>query len=162
MNPYMRTLVELSPRASDSFAVRAQLVGSVTLLELKASRNRRMRSSRFVDGVILQAAQHGQVEVFYGRYGDAVGYVVWATLCEETEARLLRTGVLDFHVSEWNENGTLWVLAICAHGGHFRLICKELIKRIDPSRTEIRYGYRRGDLAVFREASLAAIARRFQ
>jgi len=58
---------------------------------------------------VLPAYRHRCIRIFYDMDHVPVGFITWAWLSEETEARLLRTMDPWIHLSEWNEGNSLWV-----------------------------------------------------
>lgn len=58
---------------------------------------------------VIPAASHGKLAFFLGFDRVPVGFVTWAHLSEETEARLLESLDPWLHLSEWNEGSSLWI-----------------------------------------------------
>lgn len=58
---------------------------------------------------ILPAHRHRCIRIFYDMDHVPVGFITWARLSQETEARLLSTMDPWIHLSEWNEGSSLWV-----------------------------------------------------
>lgn len=58
---------------------------------------------------IVPASRHGKLAFFLNFDRVPVGFITWAHLSEETEARLLSTLDSWLHISEWNEGPELWV-----------------------------------------------------
>ncbi len=58
---------------------------------------------------VLPAYRHGKIRFFYQYDQIPVGFVTWAHLSPETEARII--GTLDpwLHISEWNEGKSFWL-----------------------------------------------------
>ena len=60
-----------------------------------------------------QAIEHQQIIVFFDCYSNAVGYITWALLEEETENRYLNDDRFTLHPSEWNEGERAWIIDAC-------------------------------------------------
>lgn len=51
-----------------------------------------------------------QIHLFQDVSGKDVGYITWARLAPDTEARLVGDPDVLFHVTEWNEGDRLWIM----------------------------------------------------
>jgi len=51
-----------------------------------------------------------QIHLFQDVSGKDIGYMTWARLAPDTEARLLDDPDVLFHVTEWNEGEHLWIM----------------------------------------------------
>jgi cytolysin-activating lysine-acyltransferase len=51
-----------------------------------------------------------QIHIFQDVSGTDVGYMTWASIASDTEARLLKDPEVLFHVTEWNEGDRLWIM----------------------------------------------------
>lgn len=52
---------------------------------------------------IKYSVQSGNYYIFRNKLEQPVGYAIWAKVCRETLARLVRTGVYPQYYYEWNE-----------------------------------------------------------
>jgi hemolysin-activating ACP:hemolysin acyltransferase len=90
----------------DSF--RQRIVGAVSIMLLEDemwSGDLRI----FLLKEIIPSIQHGKFALFTNFDGVPVGFITWAHLGPETEARVISTLNPELHVSEWNEGSSLWV-----------------------------------------------------
>ncbi len=87
---------------------RYQTVGQIATI-LSASPYFKADIGKLVVEEILPAYRHGCVRIFYDMDHVPVGFITWAWLSEETEARLLRDMDPWLHLSEWNEGKSLWI-----------------------------------------------------
>ena len=80
------------------------------------------RQIRYFQTIVFPAIAHNQIELFYNEDTNAVGAVVWATLAADVEKRVIKTGRIDLHISEWNEGDSLWIVDLVAPFGHLPYI----------------------------------------
>ena len=59
---------------------------------------------------LLPAARLRQLHIFTGPEGQVLGYITWALLSAEVEARWMNQTSGSWHLSEWNEGDRLWIV----------------------------------------------------
>lgn len=76
---------------------------------------------------IEPAVLHDQIHFFF-RDEDRrpIGYVTWACLAPDTEQRLLHDPEVLFHISEWNEGESLWLMDMVLIAGDVRSCIREM------------------------------------
>lgn len=62
---------------------------------------------------IVPAIDHDQIVFFFDKTSAPLGYVSWAYLAPDSEARLLHDSDFLLHASEWNEGGNAWIIDFC-------------------------------------------------
>jgi hemolysin-activating ACP:hemolysin acyltransferase len=87
---------------------RQRAVGAAALL-LATDSDWKGDLAKFLIEEIVPASRHGKLAFFLNFDRVPVGFITWAHLSEETEARLLSTLDSWLHISEWNEGPELWV-----------------------------------------------------
>lgn len=87
---------------------RQRAVGAVALM-LAGDAAWRGDMGKLLADEIVPAYRHGKLAFFLGYDRVPMGFVTWAHLSEETEARLLSTLDPWLHISEWNEGPSLWI-----------------------------------------------------
>ena len=71
---------------------------------------------------IMPAVAMDQVKIIYDQKRHRpVGYVTWAFVAPDVEQRLLQDRDAPLHLSEWNEDGNLWIMNLVAPG-----YCREI------------------------------------
>ncbi|MBJ7308926.1 toxin-activating lysine-acyltransferase [Rugamonas sp. CCM 8940] len=63
------------------------------------------------------AIRHRQIIFAFDAFGAPAGFVIWATLAEDVERRLLDDPSSTLHESEWNEGDRLWILSFVSPFG---------------------------------------------
>lgn len=62
---------------------------------------------------LMPAIQHKQIMLFFDSFDNPIGYVTWANLAADVEARLLKDPHFILHESEWDEGGKTWIIDCC-------------------------------------------------
>lgn len=120
---------------------RQRVVGAVSLI-LAEDKSWRGDMKQLLMDEIIPAASHGKLAFFLSFDRVPVGFVTWAHLSEETEARILETLDPWLHLSEWNEGPAAWVR--CLHLPEafrregLRLCLSELFPNVAAVRTLVR------------------------
>lgn len=71
-----------------------------------------------------------QVCIFYNANGVVpLGYITWAYLADDVQARWINDPEATLHESEWNEEGVLWIMDFLAIPG----ACEDIIEYINKS-----------------------------
>jgi cytolysin-activating lysine-acyltransferase len=87
---------------------RYQLIGLVSTI-LSSSPYFSVDINKLIVDEILPAYRHQCIRIFYDMDHVPVGFITWAWLSEEAEARLLSSMDSWIHLSEWVEGNSLWV-----------------------------------------------------
>jgi hemolysin-activating ACP:hemolysin acyltransferase len=94
---------------------------------------------RLIVDEVVPAYRHGCLKIFFDMDQVPVGFVTWAWLSAETEARLLQTMDPWIHLSEWTEGSTLWIRCFLTPPQQriraMSLCMRELFPRVDRART---------------------------
>jgi hemolysin-activating ACP:hemolysin acyltransferase len=89
-------------------AARQRIIGAVSLL-LMDDPSLRSQLGILLYQEILPSIRHGQFCFFTNFDGLPVGFITWAYLSANTEARILSEMNPELHISEWNEGASLWI-----------------------------------------------------
>lgn len=98
---------------------RAAQIGFACLIMLRCQRYSRLHIM-LLKFWVVPAIEHRQIKFFFRRDGTPVGYVIWAHLAPDCEARFLSDPGFVMHPSEWNEGGKTWVVDFCFPVGGVR------------------------------------------
>jgi hemolysin-activating ACP:hemolysin acyltransferase len=110
---------------------------------LCCSRAHRALPITYLEDVIEPAIRNRQCAIFQNSQNEVVGFAVWAKISEETYARLVKTGNIVLHHSEWNEGNIYWLVDFIALSGYAKsLLTIDSLALID-SPDEILYTRRR-------------------
>jgi hemolysin-activating ACP:hemolysin acyltransferase len=122
----------------------SQLVGQVALLMGRMPTH----SNNSVLGlltIVLYAIRHKMIKIYYDCDGTVVGYVMWALLAEDVEQRIIDTGQILLHESEWNEGNNLWVIDLLVPYGHIKYVLRDLRDGPFSRYDKVQYLRRKGD-----------------
>ncbi|MDY6902766.1 MAG: toxin-activating lysine-acyltransferase [Cyanobacteriota bacterium] len=101
---------------------RLQLIGSITHLMMSSKLHSQYQISditeRFIPSLI-----HDQFR-YYEINGNPIGFVNWAWLSDEAEAKY--STEYELQLPEWSDGDNLWFLEFIAPFGHANLIIKDL------------------------------------
>ena len=75
---------------------------------------------------IAPAIRTGQIKIYYAPDGTPVGYVTWAWLSDEAEARLINDPKVLLYPSEWTDGEALWILGFMALPGIERMLMSHI------------------------------------
>lgn len=75
---------------------------------------------------VMAAVYHEKIRVFYNRYGVPVGLVIWAFPSQSVQDVLLNEPNYVLHESEWDENGSLYIVDFIYLPGYLFSILNEL------------------------------------
>ena len=103
--------------------------------------------------LLIPAIKHDFIKFYFNCDGVVVGYVIWAFLAIETEQRIIRTGSLQLHPSEWNEGESLWILDFIARPGHAKYILAHLRDDLFHDPESLRYFRCRNKQLIIKEVS---------
>lgn len=101
--------------------------GAVALLLAKSKQYRKLPFaclSVWIEPALLS----NQLAIFY-RWNDGkpIGYMTWAFLAPDVEQRWKNDPKVLLHDSEWNEDGTLWIMDFLALPGY----CEDIVEFVD-------------------------------
>lgn len=100
---------------------------------------------------IAPAIDHKQILFFFDKNDSPVGYVTWANLAPDSEARLLKDPNFLLHASEWNEGGKTWIIDFCFPSGHTAEAIKSLKKHFQSLGIDrVFWGRRNSDNSIRR------------
>lgn len=106
-----------------------QVVGGVTALLVKANLSDRLNVSYF-RSIVRPAFLHQKIKCYFDASGAVAAYVVWCSLTEEVDRRLITTFKPSLHISEWNEGEQLWIIDLVAPFGHLKYVLKDLSENV--------------------------------
>lgn len=78
-----------------------------------------------------EAINQNQFKILFDHLDNPLGYMTWAYLRDDTQARFINDPQFILHNSEWNEGGTLCILDLCCKPGSAQL-CLEHLKKSSP------------------------------
>ena len=120
--------------------------------ELLASDQRgSLLTVQHLERVVRPAADHGQLHVFYGVDGEAVAYVAWAFIGQETERRAIIERAFVPDRSEWLEGESLWIVDLVARRGRLKHVMRELRDKVFADEPRVRYIRRRAATSIAKE-----------
>jgi hemolysin-activating ACP:hemolysin acyltransferase len=133
----LRSYFEVYPDVNAESRHRAEHIGYATKLLLISSTfdSNLLQRLRAIDLAITQ----DRIRYYFNVDGVIVGFVVWGFLCERTEERIIKTGVVDLHPSEFNEGNALWILDLFVPFGHIAYVLKDLRDNLFKSYTALRF-----------------------
>jgi hemolysin-activating ACP:hemolysin acyltransferase len=102
-----------------------EVIGMLSELMHKLKEPQRSSVS-YLENQLRQAHLHEQLQLFFSEDRVLVGFVTWALLSSQTEARILRSGNPELHPSEWNEGDSLWLIDTVALPGRLKYISRVL------------------------------------
>ena len=87
---------------------RYQIIGIVTTI---LANNVKFEGNlgKFIIDEILPAYRHGCIKIFYDMDHVPVGFLTWAYLSIDAEARIVKKLDPWIHISEWREGKSLWI-----------------------------------------------------
>ncbi len=81
-----------------------------------------------------------QLTIFYRRNdSEPVGFVTWAFMSTDVERRWLANPRARIHVSEWNEDGNLWIIDFMAMPGYCEDIVEFINENMFPEHAYVHY-----------------------
>ena len=95
-----------------------------------------------------------QAAFFINQQGTPAGYVTWAYLTPEVEARLLGDPQFALHLSEWQEGENVWIMDLAAPHGQARPMLRQLARDIFPHTPRLHYIRRSSDGRIRKRISL--------
>lgn len=147
-----------SPEYNELFDQRAKLLGYIWSV-MMTSKNLKNRRFEILETLINPAFRHGYVTVLFNTVSEPVAYFIWAYLTPDVEERIMRTGTLDLHLSEWNEGEQLWILDCAVRKGYFSSVVKQHLLTAFPAETTARYYKQRGNKIIWKEIDRVAVER---
>ncbi len=118
----------LTPPKNELYESRARLLGyiwSIMLTRPELS----VRKFDVLEKIFNPAFRHSKISVFFNSLSEPVAYVVWAFITEEVGHRIASTGLVDLHLSEWNEGEQFWIIDCAAKQGYFSGVIKDHLLR---------------------------------
>ena len=115
----------------------AAFIGFVMRLAVQAQ----AASGDIVDRCLMAHAL-GQGKLYFNGYGQCVGYVLWAHWAPAVERRVIETGNIRLHASEWSEGGEAWIVDLVVPFGSLKYVLDDLrdhVFRDAPQVTYLRY-----------------------
>lgn len=112
--------------------------------------------------LVTVAHRHGRVKIYFNSLGEPVGYVIWGTLSEDVEDRLISEGLPSLHLSEWNEGGAMWILDAHFRSGYLGGIGRTHMLPLVPPDTTIKYFRRTQRGLIIKEIGYEGIHRMFR
>jgi hemolysin-activating ACP:hemolysin acyltransferase len=115
----------LSTKLSVAGAEQAECIGCALQVMSQCKFHASFPVSRAV-GLLTSAYRHGMLRVYFGAAGNPVAYAAWAFISTESEEKLAKGEIFNFHFSEWNEGEQLWIIDFAAPLGHAYAVCRDL------------------------------------
>lgn len=145
--------------SNEMFDQRARLLGYIWSL-MMTSVEHRHRHFDDLERIFNPAFRHGFVTVLFNSISEPVAYFVWAFLAPDVEDRLIRTGEIRLHLSEWNEGDQLWILDCAVRPGYFNPELLDHLLQIFPDADTVRYYRKRKTSIQWKEMPRQALERR--
>lgn len=133
-----KSLSELFSTPSNASAAKALWFGFAAML-LTTSPNHSGYPASYLRSVIEQAISNRCMKFYFNAQGEALGYVVWAFLAPDVEARFMKDGHWNLHPSEWDEGDSLWIIDIVAPAGNFREVIRDLRDVVFKNQQSVNY-----------------------
>lgn len=124
-------------RPVDDKARRAIIVGLVTQILLLGPGGTKRLS--VVLREIVPAIAAGQIKLYFDRYGIFVGYIVWATLAEDIEQRMLKERNFELGPEDRVSGSSLWVTDLVVTQGHLPYVLSDMRDTLFAALDEITY-----------------------
>ena len=84
----------------------------------------------YVSAWIDPALVTNQLTIFYRKNdSEPVGFITWALMSPDVERRWVSDPRASLHISEWNEDGKLWIIDFMAMPGY----CEDIVEFIHES-----------------------------
>lgn len=96
------------------------------------------------------AIQHQQIKFLFDRGGSPLAYITWAYLETDTEKRLLKETDFRLHPSEWDEDGSIWLLDFCCKPGFGRKVIERFLLLQPWGEGEVHWLNRKKKIMTFR------------
>lgn len=148
----------LAPEPVDLYERRAKCLGYVWSL-MSVDKLHRHWSFQTLDALFNPAFQHSQISLVFNASSEPVAYIVWAYLSSDVEQRLLSSGSIELHLSEWNEGSQLWILDMVVFPGYFESVVVEHTETFVPEGCSVRFPRQRRGRTEFREISAEGLVR---
>lgn len=136
-------LFEQDPESADH----ARQVGTAAMLMLQCKQYPRFPVACLA-AWIQPAVLLRQMKLFFDFKGRPIGYMTWAFLAPDVEARWVNDPKVMLHFSEWNEGERLWIMDFVAPSGFARPIARHAMESMFPGHDEARSLRRRADGTV--------------
>lgn len=125
-----------SPRNSD---LSAHVKLGIASFLLAHSKRQNRYPIDYLLRVVWPAITQDNIHIYFNSEGLPVCFVIWARLTEKVAERYVERGFPDFHISEWNEGGELWIVDIAVPFGHFHKLFNELRDTFFRNEISIKY-----------------------
>lgn len=116
----------------------AEFVGGVAEIAMNCGFRDEL-TMRYFSTIISPAFHQRRIKIFYDKDGEAIAYLIWATLVSEVEDRVLATGRFDLHISEWNEGDRFWIVDFVGLPRSMCRIWRELHEFVNSHSSSLRY-----------------------
>lgn len=146
-----RNFLEVQPDASSRALAFATPLGLMARILAASPSHSRFNLRQHISEILIPAISHRQFEIFFDQRGDPVGYVVWATVTSDVEDRFLGQALWRIHISEWNDEGKLWIIDFAAPYGHGFFIIKKLLESTLSKYSTCRFARIKGNRIVAKE-----------
>jgi hemolysin-activating ACP:hemolysin acyltransferase len=112
-----KSFLEIGAAPSNEQRARFESIGYAAYL-VSMHRTQRLRQFTYIQSVVEPALMHEFIKFYFNSEGTIVGFAIWAFLAPDVELRVMATGQLSLHLSEWNEGQSAWIIDIVAIAGH--------------------------------------------
>lgn len=152
-----RLEVTLSPEPNGEYERRARILGEVWAIKMLCGRlDGGFEALKFLYD---PAIRHHRIRVFYNSLSDPIGYVVWAHLAPDVEARWMRDGAVRLHLSEWTEGDRLWIVDGMVAPGYAPQVFSEALQHLPLLGQSIRMAKPKLGRLVFKEIDFSVVGR---
>lgn len=94
---------------------------------------------RYLGEVVVPAIENECSRLFFNEDGEVVAFVAWAYLDARTVARVMSTGRLELHASEWVEGEHLWIVDFLAPFGNLPYVMRALRDEVFADEQQVSY-----------------------
>ena len=135
----MRNFLRVSCEPNSERRERAIPIGMLAHILASSRKHRNVSVGAYFSGVVVPALRHQKVNLYFDERGDPVGYFIWVLLAPETENRILQSGLMQLHESEFTESGTAWVVDFAAPFGHAAFVLSQGLQTLSTLSSTFRY-----------------------
>lgn len=130
--------MRLSPEANKVSRQNAGLIGLAMQLYSAHPQRREWNISR-LGNLVISAVYHEKIRIFFSQDGNPVGLVIWAFPSESVQEMLLIEPNYVLHESEWDENGSLFIVDFIYFPSYLFSIMNELRHTTFSDYSEVKF-----------------------
>ena len=119
-------------------------IGAICELAARTDLLRGYRVCDMVARVRMPIRLH-QFRIYYNHFGQLMGYLTWAWLSHEVEARVIASRMIQLEAFEWNEGTSLWIVDFVVLAGGVNSVLADLRDNVFSDEKSVAYfRYRQG------------------